>query len=157
MRGLRALPGRSKGYPNPHWLALAFHSMARVQNIGVQRSIAVLASLAKRSAFNRAVFSRVARASVSYSVTAARASCARSSFLKLLSARCRGGVSAKVLSHRPWECFPVRPMISSHLLDCLLRTIEKYMTASAASNTPPNIKISVVTIVQSPSLRARAH
>src|ERR1700722_5124519 len=45
--------------------------------------------LANRSAFNRAVFSRVARASVSYSVTAARPSCARSSFLKLFSARCR--------------------------------------------------------------------
>ena len=46
-------------------------------------------SLASRSAFKRAVFSRVARASASYSVTAARPSCARCSFLKLLSARCR--------------------------------------------------------------------
>src|ERR1700746_1352134 len=26
MRGLRSLLWRSKGYPNPHWLALAFHS-----------------------------------------------------------------------------------------------------------------------------------
>ena len=31
--------------------------------------------------------------------------------------------------------------------DCLLRTMEKYITANAASNTPPNIKIKVVTIL----------
>jgi hypothetical protein len=35
MRGLRFLLGRSKGYPNPHWIALAFHSVARMQNCGV--------------------------------------------------------------------------------------------------------------------------
>ena len=35
-----------------------------------------------RSAFKHSVFSRVARASASYSVTAARPSCARGSFLK---------------------------------------------------------------------------
>jgi hypothetical protein len=55
----------------------------------VQRGITVSASLANRSAFNRAVFSRVARASVSYSVTAARPSCVRSSFLNFLSAHRR--------------------------------------------------------------------
>jgi hypothetical protein len=31
-------------------------------------------------------------------------------------------------------------------LDCPLRTKEKYIKAKAASNTPPNIKIKVVTI-----------
>jgi hypothetical protein len=31
-------------------------------------------------------------------------------------------------------------------LGCLLRTKEKYIKAKAASNTPPNIKIKVVTI-----------
>jgi hypothetical protein len=59
------------------------------QNCEVQRAITISASLASRSAFKRAVFSRVARASASYSVTAVRPSCARCSFLKRLSARCR--------------------------------------------------------------------
>jgi hypothetical protein len=49
----------------------------------------VSASLANRSPLNRAVFSRVTRASHSYSVIAFRPSCARSTFLKLSSARCR--------------------------------------------------------------------
>ena len=39
MRGLRALPGRSKGYPHPHWLALAFHSVARMLNCGVHGAV----------------------------------------------------------------------------------------------------------------------
>jgi hypothetical protein len=39
MRGLHSLPGRSKGYPNPHWIALAFHSVAGMQNCGVQLSM----------------------------------------------------------------------------------------------------------------------
>jgi hypothetical protein len=34
-------------------------------------------------------------------------------------------------------------------LGCLLRTKEKYIRAKAASNTPPNIKIKVVTICSS--------
>jgi hypothetical protein len=46
------------------------------------------------------------------------------------------------------------PMTSSHLLGCLLRTIEKYITANAASNTPPNIKIKIVSVVQFPSVAA---
>jgi hypothetical protein len=33
------------------------------------------------------------------------------------------------------------------LLGCLVRTTEKYMTARAASDTPLNIKIEVVTIL----------
>src|SRR5690348_10481143 len=48
-----------------------------------------IASLASRSAFNRAVFSRVARASDSYSIIAFRPSCVRSSFLKCLFALSR--------------------------------------------------------------------
>ena len=36
----------------------------------------------------------------------------------------------------------------SYFLGCLLRAIEKYITAKAASNTPPTNKIRVVTIVQ---------
>jgi hypothetical protein len=47
---------------------------------------------------------------------------------------------------------PLRPMTFSHPPRCLLRTIEKYITANAASNTPPNIKIKVVTILQFPSV-----
>jgi hypothetical protein len=47
------------------------------------------ASSANRSAFSRAVFSRVARASASYSVIAFRPSRARSSCLKRFSACCR--------------------------------------------------------------------
>jgi hypothetical protein len=35
---------------------------------------------------------------------------------------------------------------SSHFLRRLVRAAEKYITAKAASNTPPNIKIKVVTI-----------
>ena len=35
---------------------------------------------------------------------------------------------------------------SSYFLGRLFRTMEKYITAKAASNTPPNIKIKVVTI-----------
>jgi hypothetical protein len=54
MRGLGSLLGRSKGHPSPHWIALAFHSVARMQNCDVQRAITVSASLANRSAFNRA-------------------------------------------------------------------------------------------------------
>jgi hypothetical protein len=39
-------------------------------------------------------------------------------------------------------------MPSSYVLGRLLRTKEKYITAKAASNTPPTIKIKVVTIAQ---------
>ena len=39
-------------------------------------------------------------------------------------------------------------------IDPLTTRIEKYITANAASNTPPNIKIKVVTIVQFPSVAA---
>ena len=46
-------------------------------------------SLANRSAFKRAVFSRIARARASYSAIASRPSRARSSCLKLFSALCR--------------------------------------------------------------------
>jgi hypothetical protein len=56
MRGLGSLLGQSKEYPNPHWIALVFHNVARMQNCDVQRAITVSASLANRSAFNRAVF-----------------------------------------------------------------------------------------------------
>src|SRR6476660_4708659 len=62
--------------------------LALCKNCEVQRAITISASLASRSAFKRSVFSRVARASASYSVTAARPSCARCSFLKRLSAFC---------------------------------------------------------------------
>ncbi len=37
---------------------------------------------------------------------------------------------------------------ASYVLGRLLRTTEKYITAKAASNTPPTIKIKVVTIAQ---------
>ena len=38
---------------------------------------------------------------------------------------------------------------SSYVLDHPLRTTEKYITAKAASNTPPTIKIKVATIARS--------
>jgi hypothetical protein len=41
------------------------------------------------------------------------------------------------------------PTPSAYVLGRLLRAIEKYITAKAASNTPPTIKIEVVTIGQS--------
>ncbi len=40
------------------------------------------------------------------------------------------------------------PTPSSYVLGRLLRTTEKYIRAKAASNTPPTIKIKVVTIAQ---------
>ncbi len=38
--------------------------------------------------------------------------------------------------------------VATYVLRCLFRTKEKYITAKVASNTPPTIKIKVVTIAQ---------
>jgi hypothetical protein len=61
----------------------------RSASLGGGGSLRVWASFANRSALRRAVFSRMARASASYSIIAFRPSCARSSCLKRRSACCR--------------------------------------------------------------------
>lgn len=54
----------------------------------------------------------------------------------------------KPLTKARRDC-PTAPLTpSSYVLGRLLRTSEKYVTAKAASNTPPTIKIKVVTIAQ---------
>ena len=51
---------------------------------------------------------------------------------------------------------PCNLRLSSYFLGCLFRTMEKYMTAKATSNTPPNIKIKVVTICSPASIMKKS-
>jgi hypothetical protein len=60
----------------------------------------------------------------------------------------KGAVSQRLFKKTHYT---VKVVADSYVLGRLLRTKEKYITAKAASNTPPNIRIKVVTIVQSTS------